>query len=186
MTNAFYFVFDSYEDARDCLPEFVSPRRETLLAAAAANRREAVESFDRCDTDGFLSQWASNCTANDRESEARLADNGDLTIGPALADIATGAIVCIGTTRMHNRFAHGIVSKWVVRRPGERNLYLTDYVNPARFADYGLRKVWLLAPAKLYGNYPLSWVEPPRGLSGAGNYRGKTEFFDLDCFPLAA
>ena len=30
-----------------------------LREAAAADRQAAYDSFERCDTDGFMSQWAS-------------------------------------------------------------------------------------------------------------------------------
>lgn len=43
---------------------------------AAASRRRSVESFERCDTDGFMTQWASDITAREYEAQADLADAG--------------------------------------------------------------------------------------------------------------
>lgn len=39
-------------------------------------RQSAADSFDRCDTDGFLSQWASGLTAQQCDANAKLADDG--------------------------------------------------------------------------------------------------------------
>jgi hypothetical protein len=54
-------------------------------AATAADTR-AAESFDRCDTDGFVSQWASGITARLERAKADLADAGGLASFPALFD----------------------------------------------------------------------------------------------------
>lgn len=47
-----------------------------LRAKANACRQEAHDSFQRCDTDGFLSQWASGVNAAKYEMEADLMDAG--------------------------------------------------------------------------------------------------------------
>ena len=47
-----------------------------LRAKARACRQEASDSFQRCDTDGFLSQWASGVNAARYEMEADLLDAG--------------------------------------------------------------------------------------------------------------
>lgn len=44
-------------------------------AMAQGSYRSAEESFERCDTDGFLSQWASGTMAQKYETLARLAEN---------------------------------------------------------------------------------------------------------------
>ncbi len=41
---------------------------------AAQCRRRSAESFERCDTDGFLSQWASDVTARRHELDALVAE----------------------------------------------------------------------------------------------------------------
>lgn len=43
---------------------------------ARGSRRSSEESFERCDTDGFLSQWASDQMAVKYDALARLAENG--------------------------------------------------------------------------------------------------------------
>lgn len=49
---------------------------ETLREQAKESRRRAYESFVNCDTDGFLSQWASNITADELEMTADLIEAG--------------------------------------------------------------------------------------------------------------
>ena len=53
---------------------------------AARNRREAQESFARCDTDGFASQYASGISARLADAKARLADQGWEDEFPCLVD----------------------------------------------------------------------------------------------------
>lgn len=45
-------------------------------ADAARHEDDARESFDRCDTDGFLSQWASGVNAQVARKNALIAENG--------------------------------------------------------------------------------------------------------------
>lgn len=47
----------------------------------------SLDSFDRCDTDGFLSQWASDTTAAEYRAAADLADNEGRTDFQALFDL---------------------------------------------------------------------------------------------------
>jgi hypothetical protein len=48
---------------------------QEIRAAAAENYKRKEESFQRCDTDGFLSQWASGITGNLKQTEADLLEN---------------------------------------------------------------------------------------------------------------
>lgn len=56
---------------------------------ALAGRQSAAadESFERSDTDGFLSQWASNLTASVYLAKAHLAENGWMVAVEALFDL---------------------------------------------------------------------------------------------------
>lgn len=49
---------------------------EDLRREAQAHEAAAQESFDRCDTDGFLSQWAHGINAELARTKAEIADNG--------------------------------------------------------------------------------------------------------------
>lgn len=65
-------------------------------AAAHATAEEARHwgernaSFDRCDTDGFLSQWASGISADEARKKAHVAMNGGMDLFPGLYIAATG------------------------------------------------------------------------------------------------
>jgi len=61
-------------------------------ASAAECSRRSQESWERSDTDGFLSQWASDLSAQLYEAKARIAEAGGTAEFPALFD-STGARV---------------------------------------------------------------------------------------------
>lgn len=87
-------------------------------AAAADQRRE--ESFNRCDTDGFVSQWANGITAQLKRANAEIADNGGLAEFPCLLDATTGARVDAKLVEVRNRYTHGTDLKWVLSTAAER------------------------------------------------------------------
>lgn len=49
---------------------------QKLREEAADCDRRAQESFERCDTDGFLSQWAAGKMADRKRLEAEVVENG--------------------------------------------------------------------------------------------------------------
>ena len=54
---------------------------------AAKARQSEQESYERSDTDGFMSQWASGLTSREYEMKAVIADNGGLSEFSALFDL---------------------------------------------------------------------------------------------------
>lgn len=68
-----------------------------LRAQAAERDRAAAESFERSDTDGFLSQWASGLTAQKLRAEADLVEAGGLVTAEALFDLAGN----VASTHLH-------------------------------------------------------------------------------------
>ena len=60
---------------------------ETLRQQAKQHDRDAQESFERSDTDGFVSQWASDITARLKRLKADLLDKGGIHEFPALFDL---------------------------------------------------------------------------------------------------
>ena len=54
---------------------------------SAEQLRRKYESQDRCDTDGFMSQWASDLMAREYEYKARLAETDGWWEFPALFDL---------------------------------------------------------------------------------------------------
>lgn len=57
---------------------------DELRAAARDARQSSAESWQRSDTDGFLSQWASDANAREYDARAELVDNGGVAEFPAL------------------------------------------------------------------------------------------------------
>lgn len=60
---------------------------EAYLAAAKGHHESRIESFERCDTDGFLSQWADQQLEHAMHRLAELAANGWQWATPALFDL---------------------------------------------------------------------------------------------------
>jgi hypothetical protein len=58
------------------MSDTTTEQAQALRDQAAAADKRAADSFDRCDTDGFLSQWASNITARKLRMEAALLEAG--------------------------------------------------------------------------------------------------------------
>lgn len=60
---------------------------EFYRAAASKHSSDAYESFERCDTDGFLSQWASGQNARLQNAIAELAEAGQMAEIRVLTDL---------------------------------------------------------------------------------------------------
>jgi len=82
-----------------------------LRAEAAQHEQDAADSFERCDTDGFMSQWASGCTAAKKRLQADIQDNGGLAEVPALFDLA-GNLVPAKLIDTRFGMAWGIFESW--------------------------------------------------------------------------
>lgn len=65
-----------------------------LRSEAADLRQEARDSFERCDTDGFLSQWASGLGAYRKEAEAELIERGGVSEFLTLFDLDGNWVPC--------------------------------------------------------------------------------------------
>lgn len=178
--DKFYFVFATYEEAHECLPTFASDKAIALREEAKRNREREEESFLRCDTDGFLSQWALGIGAAERDREAELCDRGSLVVRPALMDIETGEIVAACLHMMKSNFHYGTDYLWKVykEKNGKPHQWVGDAKRESTFEKKGLRKVFVVAPAKMYSRSPGNHLEEGRGLSGAASYHGK--FADID------
>lgn len=60
---------------------------DQLRDEATRHDMDAHESFERSDTDGFMSQWASSVTAAQKRLEAEIIENGGKAMFPALFDL---------------------------------------------------------------------------------------------------
>lgn len=93
-----------------------------LRARAAAERQEARDSFERCDTDGFLSQWASGINARMYERQAEIAENGGMATfaRTVLVSAETGEVVAgarVVQTRFGERWRIDATDEWVAYMP---------------------------------------------------------------------
>ena len=68
-----------------------TPKGDTYRAEAARHEASREESFQRSDTDGILSQWASGKNAELARARAKLADAGDTATFPGLYRRSDGA-----------------------------------------------------------------------------------------------
>jgi hypothetical protein len=186
-----YMVFDTYEEAIACQPEFKSEYEATLLEAIERHQRLEQESWERSDTDGCVTQWCNSISAQEKQREIGLANAGYTVVRPALLDIATGKIVAACVHVELDRFAgYGTTYKWHVRRsnPMSRQYrgieYVTDYKRDANYEKLGLRKVWVLAPGRMAARCPGDHTPEPRGLSGLASYSGKHAYIDYEASGL--
>jgi len=62
-------------------------KAKALREASSRKAQEAVDSFDRCDTDGFLSQWASNLCSQLDHTNANLLEGGGVYEFEAVFDL---------------------------------------------------------------------------------------------------
>lgn len=72
---------------------FAGLTAEEWRAKAADSQRAKQESWERSDTDGFLSQWASDQMAGRYAYCATVAENGGVIEVEAPMDLATGDVV---------------------------------------------------------------------------------------------
>ena len=59
-------------------------KAQELRDRAARREEQAKESFDRCDTDGFVSQWAHGVLAQEDRLQAQIEENGGVAEFDAL------------------------------------------------------------------------------------------------------
>jgi hypothetical protein len=78
---------------------------------AADARRRSFESFERSDTDGFLSQWASDTVAREYDAWASLAENGYKAEFDALFDLDGNLLDAFETEGKFGMY-------WLIRKPG--------------------------------------------------------------------
>lgn len=84
-----------------------------LVEKARECEQRSRDSFDRCDTDGFLSQWASDITARKYRAQADIEERGGCAWFPALYDL-DGRRVKARLLRIANQFAgYGTRLVWV-------------------------------------------------------------------------
>lgn len=113
-------------------------------AKANQSQNDAYDSFERCDTDGFMSQWASNQMATRYLAIARATENGGRIEHTAFIDIATGEMIR-GTWR-ETQYGAGYApengGKWIFPSNAK-----SDAVRERNNARKGYRQVSVMVPA---------------------------------------
>lgn len=113
------------------------------LRAQAAQRLQAVqESWERSDTDGFLSQWAGSLSARRDEAQAIILDNGGTSDFPALFQDG----VLVAAKLIQTRFG----LKWGVLASDDPKSAVTQWLAPGTRAakKHGFTLGTVQAPAK--------------------------------------
>lgn len=169
---------------------------ETMTAAEHRAKAEqaydrAEESWQRSDTDGFLSQWASGITGDLHRAQADLLDNGGKDTFAGLFD-AQGRRVKAKTVEVEDRYrGYGTKSLWLVldgndnaivwiprqyaRRFDPKTNTVTEDGKPnprSKMAKLGLHEAYEEAPAVAY------IAGSGRGLAGAATARVATKRTD--------
>lgn len=131
---------------------------DRLRAEAAQHHQDSNDSFERCDTDGFVSQWASGMMAELKSVQAKIAE-----VGGSCTFVKTSLVTLDGEPTDARCVETRYGKKW---RLDSADLWLA-YM-PARestLAKYGYREVeeYVTAPAKAFHSSPRG----ARGISGA-------------------
>jgi len=84
-------------------------------AAAVAHHAAAAESFDRCDTDGFVSQWAHSKLAALEETKAEIAAAGGTAEFPGLFRRSDGVRMRAKLVSYYCQFAYRTKWAWSFR-----------------------------------------------------------------------
>jgi hypothetical protein len=132
---------------------------DDYLNEAAQHRTNAEDSFARCDTDGFVSQWASGINAQVADRMAAITEAGGMwkfervTLHRTDGSLVEDARLC--NTRYGMKWRSDEDDVWLSYKP----------VRESTLAKKGYKEVTVteVAPAKA-----VTWAPPgARGLSGA-------------------
>ncbi len=137
-------------------------------ADAAKHTRDADESFDRCDTDGFVSQWASGINARVAQANARIAANGGTATFWRFVALDADTLERLPFRRANTRFGF----KLVVDTPKGEVWIDPDAKRPETNTRKGVivERESFVAPA-----HAATWAPPgARGLSGATSVTVRT------------
>ena len=151
----------TYADMTDA--EIAEYKAAELRANAAASDAARAESFERCDTDGFVTQWALGLSAQKDRMQARIVEDGGLASFLTLFTVDGEWTPC---KRIEGRYG----PRWLVLD--------TEGNSTGVFLPYQPRKRSTLAAkgyCEGYGMFPAKadyWAPPgARGLSGATSVR---------------
>lgn len=136
-----------------------------LRAKAADCYKREQESFERSDTDGFLSQWASSITARKYLAEADLIDAGGTVETRALFNL-DGTVA--STHNGWNNFGeYWVLNEAAAARYGKRFFNPSKAQDQAKAYNADKRKGFTVGTVKVRGYVDI--VGSGRGLSGAAS-----------------
>ncbi len=160
-----YKIFNTYDEAigyRSTLPDVGS---EKFIIDSRRSSAAREESFQRCDTDGFVTQHCHGLSSLKASVEAEVAKHGGTWIFDCLVDV-DGNLISTKRFTFPNRFARWEgATKWRVEN-GAGVKWITDYRREGNYTKLGYRKAFIVAPAKVAYWHPLDKREQPRGFSG--------------------
>jgi hypothetical protein len=106
---------------------------DELRAAASKKFQDAEDSFDRCDTDGFLSQWASGISADRLRLAAEIKDNGGVWSFPVLFDLEGNRVPAklIRVVDQYRGFGKRTRAVWALVNPANPEGSFLGFVSPS-------------------------------------------------------
>lgn len=133
-------------------------KSEALRAEADQHDRDAYESFQRCDTDGSVSQWASGITAERKRLQASILENN----GMAEIGCVVDAEDQIAPARwIETRFGGCYALFEDFDSVNSRSGQIIEWLSESKMKRLGFRPALCLRPAKA------EIVGSGRGMSGA-------------------
>lgn len=102
--------------------------------AAKKSRQRVSESWDRSDTDGFMSQWAGDLTAQMYELQAKILDEGGTAEFPALFDLS-GELVAAKLVSVYDSYKFRHVSKWAILSSDDPDSEIIKWVKLSEAQD---------------------------------------------------
>lgn len=149
----------------DITPE-EQAKADSYREQAKASRQRSYESYQRSDTDGFLSQWASNITADELEMKAELIENGGVIETSALFDLDGNLIFA---KEIETRFGWS----WMILDPENPKGQAKAWFNPSKAKSESTRRKTNAAKGYYIGRVKakayIKIIASGTGMSGAAS-----------------
>jgi len=141
-------------------------KADSYREQAKASRQRAYESFERSDTDGFMSQWASTITANELDLKAELIEQGGVIETSALFDLSGHLILA---KEIETRFGWA----WMILDPENPKGQAKAWFNPSKAKSESTRRKTNAAKGYYIGRVKakayIKIIASGSGMSGAAS-----------------
>lgn len=164
---------DRFDWAAERTPEEWEAMAQRFEAKARGNRTEAHDSFERCDTDGALSQWASTVTASQYEAAATLARNHGYAEHRALFDAETGELLPT------ENFKGDYGWRWRVLDAPHERARTVQYITDSEAATYAKQQKFYRKKGVTLGRIRVI----SKVILAGGNYNVFPRFVPVEDFP---